>query len=255
MSGTSERAGSDELNPAPGELIDQMRALGSRTRAAAQGYWLPLLLFGALICGSLPLYERLRSPLNPAARPGPSPCTAAAGHPCHRTAGPTGPAGQVIHLTVVTALGYYWQIAILAAVVLTVLWYRRRADRSGLRTPTRSFLITGLVLGEFVLLVPLLAGQSEPTTRLLQDTHHAGPLLIIAALLWVLAWSERSRALTVITAIYLTVAVTVSAFTYGGVIGGTTGSTLSLTAVRWLGLLPALALLTGGAAAARRHPP
>ena len=35
----------------------------------------------------------------------------------------------------------------------------------------------------------------------MRDTHHAGPLVIIAALLWVLAWAERSPALAVIVAV------------------------------------------------------
>jgi len=83
-------------------------------------------------------------------------------------------------VTVVAALGYYWQVAIPVG-----------------------FLLTGLVLGELVLLVPLLVGQSSSLTllRLMRDTHQAGPLAIIAALLWVLAWTERSPALAVIAAI------------------------------------------------------
>jgi len=36
-----------------------MAVIRDRTSAAARGCWLPLLLFGALICGSLPFYERL----------------------------------------------------------------------------------------------------------------------------------------------------------------------------------------------------
>lgn len=247
MSGTSERAESERANRTPAELIDEMRDLGSRTRAAARNYWLPLLLFGALICGSLPFYERLRPGRASSARPvGGGACNPALHHPCHVTIGTPSPTP---HLTVVSALGYYWQIAILAGVVLTVLWYRQRADRAGLRTPTRAFLITGIVLGELVLLVPLLASQSLPTARLLHDTHRAGPLVIIAALLWVLAWAERSRMLAIITAIYLVAALTVSVFTYGGVIGVSPGvAALSLTSMRLLGLIPALVLLAGGVA-------
>jgi len=129
-------------------------------------------------------------------------------------------------VTVVAALGYYWQVAIPVG-----------------------FLLTGLVLGELVLLVPLLVGQSSSLTllRLMRDTHQAGPLAIIAALLWVLAWTERSPALAVIAAIYLVAALVVSHYTNGGLAGGTTGAAdLSLTALRLLGLLPALILLAAG---------
>jgi len=218
-----------------------MHALRDRTSVAGRGYWLPLLLFGALICGSLPFFERLQQPRPGLAGPrAPGPCKAIVNHPCHVPVG-------VGHLTVVTALGYYWQIAIPAGVALTVLWYRWRGNRVGLRTPARGFLITGLVLGELVLLAPLLAGQSSSLTRLLHDTHQAGPLVIIAALLWVLAWAGRSPALAIIVASYLAVALVVTQFNNGGLAGGTSGAAdLTLTALRLLGLLPAVVLLAGG---------
>ena len=250
MSGTPEGRAAGDPAPgdggrerlAPAQLIGEMHALRDRTSAAARGYWLPLLLFGALILGSLPLYERLASaPPGLPGPPGPGGCTAAVNHPCH------GPAGAVaVHLTLVTALGYYWQLAIPAGVVATVLWYRWRGSRTGLRTPALGFLITGLILGELVLLVPLLAGQSASLSRLLHGTHQAGPLVIIAVLLWVLAWAERSPALAVITAGYLVVALAVSPLDNGGLAGGTTGAAdLSLTA--------AVAGRGAGASAARRR--
>ena len=232
----------DEEDVAPAQVLQDMHALRERASLAGHAYWLPLLLFGTLICGSLPFYERLGQPPRAAGRPAPGPCRAIVNRPCHVAAG----AG---HLTVVTALGYYWQIAILAGIVLTVLWYRWRGNRVGLRTPTRVFLIAGLILGELVLLVPLLAGQSSSLTRLMHDTHQAGALVIIAALLWVLAWAERSPALATVVAAYLAVALVVTQFNNGGIAGGTTGAAdLSLTALRLLGLLPALILLAAGLA-------
>jgi hypothetical protein len=73
--------------------------------------------------------------------------------------------------------------------------------------------------------------------------------VIIAALLWVLAWAERSPALAATVAVYLAVAIVISPFDDGGLAGGTTGAAdLSLTGLRLLGLLPALVLLAGGAA-------
>jgi hypothetical protein len=232
--GDSQRLG-------PTALLGELRALRDRTSAAARAYWLPLVLFGLLICGSLPFYERLRPPATP--RPiTPPRCTV--GRPCHVTTG--------AHVVVarVTALGYYWQVAIVVGVLLVVLWYRWRGDRTGLRTPTRWFLITGLVLGELVLLVPLLIAQSSvAATGLLHRIGHAGPLVIIAALLWVLAWAQRSRALAIITGCYLVAALAVSPATDDGITGGTTGTPdLALGTVRLIGLVPALVLLVAGAA-------
>ena len=245
MSETAEHtAAGDGEGLTPAQLIGEMNALRDRATAAARGYWLPLLLFGALICGSLPFYERLSRP-GLAGSTAAAHCRAIVNHPCYVSVAAT-------HITVVVALGYYWQIAIPAGVLLTVLWYRWRGNRVGLRTPARGFLITGLVLGEAVLLVPLLAGQSNSPSlhRLMHDTHQAGPLVIIAALLWVLAWAERSPALAIIVAIYLATALVVTQFTNGGLAGGDTGAAdLAMSQLRLLGLLPALVLLAAGAGA------
>jgi hypothetical protein len=249
MSETPEptAAGSGDGGPAAAKLLDEMRAIRSRTSAAAHAYWLPLLLFGIVICGSLPFYERLK-PLRAGPRPAALPSSCRPGQPCRIS-------GSVGHLTVVTALGWYWQAAIPVAVVLTVLWYRRRADRIGLRTPARSFLIIGLVLGELVLLVSLLiADQSARPGGFFINTRHVAAVLVIAAVLWVLAWAERSKGLAFIVAAFLVVALPVSYTIGGGIAGGTTGAAdLSLTWMRLLGLAPALILLVAGAGAGLRQ--
>src|ERR1700683_3385083 len=196
----------DDDGPGPAQLVEHLRLLSKRTSAAARAYWLPLILFGALICASLPFYEKLHAP--------PRALLFQSG------AEPNG-----IVKTEVTALGYYWQLALLAGVVLTALWYRWRGRQTGFRTPAAAFLITGLVLGELVLLIPLLIGQAQSLTliRLVHDTHQAGPLVIIAALLWTLAWAEHSRALAIITGGFLIVALVTCEITNGGIAGGTAG--------------------------------
>ncbi len=227
-------AGNDDGEPiAEAQLLSQLQRLRDKTSHAARGYWLPLLLFGAIIAGSLAFYQRLE----------PAPGVrfvrlCAASHPC----------GHLV--TVVSSLGYYWQFTIPAGVIITVLWYRWRGSRTGLRTPALAFLIIGLVLAELVLLIPLLTASSNSPVRanLLHDTHQAGPLVIIAVLLWVLAWAERSRALAIVTAGYFVAVVIISPFTNGGLVGGTTGAAdLTLLALRLLGLVPALILLVAGA--------
>ena len=85
MSGTAEHAAAgagDRNGPPPAQLLDEMRVIRDRTSAAARGYWLPLLLFGALICGSLPFYERLaRSRPGVAGPPASAPCQAVVNQP------------------------------------------------------------------------------------------------------------------------------------------------------------------------------
>ncbi len=226
--------------PGPAQLLDEMRVIRDRTRVLAAAYWVPLLLFGLVICGSLPFYQRLEA--SHQRLPGPLPSTCVPGQPCR-----IGPGAQ--HRIVVTPLGWYWQVAIPVAVVLTVLWYRWRANRVGLRTPERGFLITGLVLGELVLLVSLLAAVGQPgqPNSIVGNSRHVGSVLVIAAVLWVLAWAERSSALARIVAVYFVVALTVAVVTSGGIGGGSTGAAdISLTAMRLLGLLPALVLLAAG---------
>jgi hypothetical protein len=245
MSKTPERtaAADGDSGPAAAQLLDEMRLIRARTSAAAHAYWLPLLLFGLVICGSLPFYERLRPSLH-AAAPVPLPSYCQPGQPCRGTA-------SIGHLAVISALGWYWQVAIPVAAILTVLWYRWRADRIGLRTPARGFLITGLVLGELVLLVSLLAAtRAHPPSGFFLNTRHLAALLVIAAVLWVLAWAERSRTLAVIVAVFLAVGLPVDYAIGGGIAGGTTGAvSLSLGTMRLLGFIPALILLVAGGGA------
>ncbi len=134
--------------------------------------------------------------------------------------------------------------------MLTVLWYRWRAARVGLRTPDRVFLAAGLVLGELVLLASLLITAELGPDNPVGSLRHVGTMLVIAAVLWVLAWAERSQALAVIVAVFLVVALPLNIATAGGIAGGSTGAAdLSLTSMRLLGLAPALILLVSGAGA------
>ena len=92
--------------------------------------------------------------------------------------------------------------------------------------------------------------QSGQPNSIVGDARHLGSVLVIAAVLWVLAWAERSRALASIVAVYFVVALPVAVVTSGGIGGGTTGAAdIALTTMRLLGLIPALVLLAAGVGA------
>src|SRR5215469_9218523 len=56
-------------------------------------------------------------------------------------------------------LPYYWLGALLTGLTATVLWYRWRGNRIGLRTPARGYLITGLIVVVLAVVIPLIADQ------------------------------------------------------------------------------------------------
>ena len=115
--------------------------------------------------------------------------------------------------------------------------------------PTNVFLVAGLVLAELVLPVPLPdRDRAGPARQPGTGRRPRGRAVIIAAVLWVLAWTERSWLLAVIVAVFFVVALPVSHFDGGGMAGGRPGAAnLSLGALRLLGLIPALILLAAGA--------
>jgi hypothetical protein len=167
-------------------------------------------------------------------------------------------------------LGYYWLAALLAGLLLTLLWYRRNARRVGLQTPARGYVTTIAVLTVLALVIPLLSQVRSPQwlswlrylhvlwpgDLVLRGTF---PLVIIAIGLWVLARAERSRALAVIAAVYTATALLSSLYNTENILfrlGWTpSGNDWSLTTLPNV-LLPALVLLATGAGAfavQRRH--
>jgi hypothetical protein len=164
-------------------------------------------------------------------------------------------------------LGYYWLAALLAGLLLTLLWYRWNARRVGLQTPARGPVVTVAVLTGLALVIPLLSQLRSP--RWLQSLsvlwpgdlvlRGTFPLVIIAAGLWALAWAERSRAMAVIAAVYTATALLASLYNVENVLfrlgWNPSGQEWRLTSLPNV-LLPALVLLvagTGAFAAQRRH--
>jgi hypothetical protein len=190
----------------PEQLLGQARTVRRQARRARHAYWFPLVLFGLLACASVPFY--LRS------------FPSADGIYLSRNLGPWFLRSQYLGgFGILTGVGiaYYWLAAILAGLAATAVWYRLRGNRVGLRTPSRGFVITGLVLLVLALLIPVLATRAGtgPLTILMPgDLLARGtfPLVLIGIWLCVLAWAERSIALTVIAAGYLALALVASLY-------------------------------------------
>jgi hypothetical protein len=238
------------------DLLGEMKALRRQARATRHAYWFPLILFGLLTCAAVPFYI--------------SPIDQAGGAGVTRGGPPLPVLGGFAGVTTQRYLGYYWVAALLAGLLLTLLWYRRNARRVGLATPAGGYIITTAVLTVLALVLPLLSQVRSPHwLSWLQylsvlwpgDLVVRGtfPFVIIAAGLWVLAWAERSRALAVIAALYTATALLSSLYNIENVLfrlgWNPSGSEWDLTSLPNV-LLPALVLLAAGAgafAAQRRH--
>ncbi len=248
-SGDAAGDGKGERPGGEADLLGEMRALRRRARTARHAYWFPLVLFGLLILASAPFYI-------------------APGHPAGRgavaqAASPLPVLGGFPGATARGYLWYYWLAALLGGLLLTLLWYRWNARRVGLQTPARASVVTVAVLTGLALVIPLLSHVHSPGW--LSWLHFLGalwpgdlvmrgtfPLVIIAAGLWALAWSERSRALAVIAAVYTATALLSSLYNVENVLfrlgWNPAGRDWSLTPLPNV-LLAALVLLLAGAGA------
>jgi hypothetical protein len=225
------------------ELLRDMKALRRRARSARHAYWFPLVLFGLLTCASIPFYRESFSFGN----------------------GPAGFAARAPQLSAFgtmpgiaqNGLAFYWLAALLAGLLLTLLWYRWHARRVGLRTPSRGFGATIVAVMVLAVVIPPLSVASSP--HWLRFLHRLWPgdlvvrgtfpLLIIGAGLLVLAWAERSLSLTVIAVAYTGAALLASLYDIGNLtyrLGWTPPSSIYVLPNL---LLPALVLLAAGAGA------
>ena len=227
------------------ELLSEMKALRRKARAARHAYWFPLVLFGLLICASIPFY---RQPSG-----GPGQTAGAVRVPVFSPflSGAVGIASG--------NLWYFWLAALLGGLLLTYLWYRWHARRIGLQTPARGYLIAMGALTLAAILIPPLTLSGPHWLRFLHrlavlwpgDLTVRGtfPFLIIASGLLVLAWAERSLGLTLVAVVYTGAALLASLYDIENVTSRL-GWNLPLDS-QWLPnvLLPALVLLIAGAGA------
>ena len=190
------------------ELLHQMKELRRRARKSRHAYWFPLLAFGLLVAGALPLY------LQPGFGPGRGSFTySAPGYSFQRfLPGLSGFAGVTQPW-----LGYYWAAALLGGLLATQLFFRWHARRVGLRTPSRGYLITTASAAALVIAVPLAIRWFHwpallvllPGDLFIRGTF---PLVIIGFGLLALAWTERSAALSVIAVVYTAAALLASLY-------------------------------------------
>jgi hypothetical protein len=268
--GENGRNGSDAAGSTgtaePAEMLGEVRTLRRRARLARHAYWFPLVLFGLLTCASVPFYIQ-QIPRSRATYSSPS--------------GPPGPAFLQspylggFALASYRGIAYYWLGALLLGIVATVIWYRWRGNRVGLRTPARGYLIAGLIIVALTLLIPLLglgvstesrgsglAGGVGMVMFMPGDLVVRGtfPLVLIGLGLCVLAWAERSVALTAIAVAFVALALLASLYDIENVFWNWFRWTISPTASALPNvLLPALVLLLSGAGAwivqRRQHAP
>jgi len=186
-------------------LLSQTTALTNRVRRAQRATWFPLLVFAAVTLVAVPV-EALGT------------------WHTHCVSGP-GPVASCVKYSYAGLL--YWPLAMIAAYVAISSFYVVRSRRQGLGTRVWPYVVTGIALavlvipplevvmtrmhtsvgvgpGWFVFGSPMFA--TDLLARLLSVTG------VIGLALLVLAWVERSKALTLFTLGYL--ALVVAPITY-----------------------------------------
>jgi hypothetical protein len=219
----------------PAALLLEVESLRARTRRSGRSWWFPLTLFGVLLICAAPLYGVV-----PVDDPS---------YDIPRFLWPlvTLFTGVFSAYPVLTAL--YWVATLTVGFVGSGLWYRREAQRIGLRRPVRAFVLTGLVIT-----VALVLLQSVPYAGfLLFWVSYRGTLgiAIIAVALLVLARLERSGGLTAVAVVFLGLAVVVSTYNLENLVfrvGVPWGEWTGATAV----VVPGLVLLVSGLVARRQ---
>ncbi|MEU7529978.1 hypothetical protein AB0A74_29915 [Saccharothrix sp. NPDC042600] len=166
-------------------LIDEMSDLRRRTRRTRHGYWFPLLMFGVLTLGSMPLLRPFDWRNSPTRRceHGPDGQVRSCTDQTPTTSFEVPGLGRIDPLGVFNsgylgpvanplALGLYWLGVLVFGFLATVWWYRWRALRVGVETSTRTYAqVTVCGLG-VLLLVPLISAVG-------------------GRLLWLGGWTQR----------------------------------------------------------------
>jgi hypothetical protein len=227
----------------PDEVLADLGRLRRQARAARHAYWFPLVLFGVLIAASSPFFVEQISP------PGVTTWVKAA--PLRTFGGMFSQPG----------LSYYWLAAIVTGLGLTGWWYRQHGARVGLRTPSRGFLLTGLVITAALVVLSFISvgGIRIAFPFGIMTVRGTFPMLIIAIVLWVLARAERSAGLAVVAVLFTGAALLADLYNVENIVfslgWNPTQSQWPYTSLPGV-LFPALVLLVAGGIAfvAQRRP-
>jgi len=204
--------------------LEAITALKKHTRQARQAYWFPLVLFGVIIMGSVPLYVEPSLVVNSF-----SEGTAIVG-------GYLSPPSDRVAI--------YWLISTPLGYLATAAWYALRGRRRGVTTSTGAYVTAGV---GFLVIVMLGVANVYVGTNIGDLTVRGlTPTLAIAAGFGVLARLERSRALAAIATAFAALALTANLYDISNL----------AQRLGWLGygtevnpFVLALFLLTAGAAA------
>ncbi|GGU94919.1 hypothetical protein GCM10010495_00430 [Kitasatospora herbaricolor] len=224
----------------PREVLAGLGELTRQVRAAQRGAWFPLLLFGVLTLGGI-LVARLTTSVRTVTTCPPVPGSSDVPTSC----------------TLVTqGSPLYWTLGLGLAYTAIAVFYVRRSRSRGVGTPVRPYILVGAALAGLAAATAfwsLRQGFPQPgdpldfwglrldpasgTTAFLE--RFTGNAAAIGLPLLVLSWVERSRALLLLTAVYLAVEL----------VPLSTGWAGSLAASPWSALprlgVPGLLLLLG----------
>jgi len=223
-----DMAREDGIRADPGAALDQVGRWQGDVRARGRAWWIPLVVFGAVVALAVPAHVDYSDPA-----PGST-----------ESGGPDGSIGGVLTLVWRTYLtpnpevaAVYWTVAMVAGFVVTGVLYRRRSAATGVQGPVGWFVRTGLwATAAMVPLVLVPVPLFRTTTA----------VAVIAILLIALAVKEKDRALTVFVVLFAAVALLVNTYNtenllyrLGVPVGRGWGDVPNL-------VLPALVLLGGG---------
>jgi hypothetical protein len=162
-------------------LLADLDHLRRRTRSTRQAYWFPLLVFGLIEAASALVADP----------------------------GLTGSPIVTGFRAVENQTGYHTLLLVsIAGTALTLWWYRRHADRTGVETPVRPVRIAAVGASAIVVLGAFLAGL-VPLVLLYYvfGVPGNGWLFVVAAVLLALAVVERSALLWAVALLHGVAAV------------------------------------------------
>ncbi len=176
------------------DVLATVAAARERTRRAKRAGWIPLLVFGILVLPALSFH--LQSAVEIVTDPSGHLLTAQTRRYGNHDGG--------------LGLFWYWQVAIPSGYLLVAALYALRNRRAGVRTPVRSYVVTGIVL-----VVAVFYFENAAMGRLGWGDlgiHGLDATITVGLALFVLAWIERSMTLAAAAAVVTAAALTASLY-------------------------------------------